>query len=215
MHLAARRARPPPARHSGLGRRLESRSFRWRSAVGANRRVGTAAEPRYACARELTWRGLEVTSLDALDRSRDDGAAALQVVLGQRLLAIFLQPGRPPDAEDVLSHPAPHPVFRVPEGKEPRLEAKWFALLVKAVLAREVVERELHVVQLGPKVHLVREAHGLAGTGLVVDDLDLAVAHVVDPVDLADDLGAVDLQPKSLLDRERAHAADELHAGDR
>src|SRR2546428_13081555 len=97
--------------------------------------------------------------LDALDRGRDHGAAALQVVLGQRLLAVLLQPGRPADAEDVLSHAAPYPALRVPERQEPGLEAEGFALLVKTVLAREEVERQLHSIHLRPDVHRVAEGH--------------------------------------------------------
>src|SRR2546426_6310248 len=205
---AARGGRRQPAQRSPPARRRASRSVGRRPAVWAHGRVRTGAETRYAGPRELPRRGLEMPRLDALDRGRDHAAAALQVVLGQRPLAVLLQPGRPADAEDVLSHAGPSPVLRVPERQEPGLEAEWFALLVKTVLAREVVERELHVIQLRPEVHLVGEAHRLARAGLVVDYLDLAVAHVVDPVDLADHLGAVDLQAKPLLDRERAHAAD-------
>src|SRR5437773_7444478 len=70
-------------------------------------------------------------------------------------------------------------------------------------------------MQLGPEVHVIREAHRLAGSGLVVDHLDLAVADIVDAVDLADHGRAIDLQTEALLNRKRAQAADELHSGDR
>jgi len=64
------------------------------------------------------------------------------------------------------------------------------------------VERELHVVQLGPKYISTRSASACQ-TGLVVDDLDLAIAYVVDPVDFADHVGAIDLQANASR-RERA-----------
>src|SRR3989442_10125889 len=98
------------------------------------------AEPRHARARELPRRWLEMPCLDSLDRRDDDGAAALEVFFGQRLLAIFLETRGPADAEDVLPHAAPDPVLRVPERKESRLKAERVALLVDAVLAGEVVE---------------------------------------------------------------------------
>src|SRR5438105_7113640 len=108
----------------------------------------TAAEARDARAGQLAWRRLEMSALDALDRLDHDAAAALQVVGGERLLAVLLQPGRVPDAEDVLAHPAPHPVLRVPEGQEPRLKCERLARVVHAVLASQVVKGELHVMQL-------------------------------------------------------------------
>src|SRR5439155_1249011 len=140
------------------------------------------------------------------------GAAALEVLGRERLFAIFLEPRGPADAEDVLPHAAPDPVLRVPQGEESGLKAKRFALLVDAVLAREVVERQLHVMQLGPEVHVIREAHRLAGSGLVVDHLYLAVADIVDAVDLAHHGRAIDLQTEALLNRKRAQSADELHS---
>ena len=125
---------------------------------------------------------------DALDRPDDHGAAALEIFVGEGLLAIFLESRRPADAEDVLPHAAPNPVLRVPEREESRLKAERVAVLIDSVLARKVVEGELHVMQVRPEVHLVGEAHRLAGAGLVIDDLDLAVADVIDTVDLAHDL---------------------------
>src|SRR6266446_3505261 len=141
------------------------------------------------------------------------GPAALEVGRLKHLLPIFLETRRAADGEDVLSHRAPDPVLRVPEGQEPRLESERLTLVVESVLAREVVERELHVVHVGAEVHLVRPPHRLARASLVVDDLDLAIADVVDSVDLADDLRPVQLQVEALLERERPEAADVLHAG--
>jgi hypothetical protein len=144
----------------------------------------------------------------------DDRAAAIQVFLGQKLLAIFLEARGPADAEDVLPHAAPHPVLRVVKREEPRSEAERLALLVEAFPARDVVEGELHVVQLRSEVRLVGVLHRLARAGLVVDDLHLAVADIVDAVDLADNLRAVELKAEPALDRNRAQPANELHARD-
>src|SRR5438067_1012369 len=108
----------------------------------------TAAKPRHACAGQLARRRLEVPALDALDRIDHDAAAALQVVGRERLLAVLLQAGRVADAEDVLAHPTPHPILRVPEGKEARLKRERLALVVHAFLAGQVVQRELHVMEL-------------------------------------------------------------------
>src|SRR5213594_3993938 len=107
-----------------------------------------APETGHARARDLPRRGLEMPGLDALNRGHHDRAAALEVLVRQRPLAIFLQTRGPADAEDVLSHPSPHPVLRVPQGKEPGLEAEWLAFVVEAVPACQVVEGELDVVQL-------------------------------------------------------------------
>src|SRR5438874_5255660 len=134
------------------------RSFRRCSTVGADRCMRTAAEPRDACARQLTRRRLEMPALDALDRIDHDAAAALQVVGRERLLAVLLQPGRVADAEDVLAHPTPHPVLWIPEGQEARLKRERLALVVHAFLAGQVVERELHVMELRAEVHVVCEA---------------------------------------------------------
>src|SRR2546422_657925 len=215
MPPAGLRARPLPALGSGWDRRPARRSLGRSPAVGADRRVRARPEPGHARARELARGGFEVPALDPLDRIHDHGPAALEVFRGQGLLAVLLQAGRAADAEDVLAHAAPDPVLRIPEGEEPRLEAKRFAFVVEAVFARQVVERQLHIVKLRAEVHLIGEAHRLAGARLVVDDLHLTIAHVVDAVDLADDLDPVELEMKPLLDRERAEASYELHARDR
>src|SRR5713101_6263089 len=155
-----------------------------------------------------------MAGLDATDRLQNDVAAALEVGRFKHLLPIFLETRRTADGKDVLSHRAPDPVLRVPERQESRLKSKRFALVVESVFACEVVEGELHVVHVGAEVHLVGPPHRLARTRLVVDDLDLAIAHIVDTVDLADDLSTVQLQMKAPLERERAQPADRLHAGD-
>src|SRR5438270_4849685 len=103
----------------------------------------TAAKPRDARARQLARRRLEMPALDSLDRIDHDTAAALQVVGSERLLAVLLQPGRVPDAEDVLAHPTPHPVLRIPQRQEARLKRERLALVVHAILAGKVVQREL------------------------------------------------------------------------
>ena len=155
-----------------------------------------------------------MTCLDAGDRSHHDVSAALEVTGLEHLLSIFLQAGRTPHREDVLAHRTPHPILRVPQRQEPRLESERLSLVVESVLAGQVVESQLDVIQLGPEVGFVRPAHRLAGAGLVVDDLDLAVANVVDAVDLAHDLGPVQLEMEAPFERKRAHAPDRLHAGD-
>src|SRR5258708_16288264 len=97
-----------------------------------------------------------MAGLDAANRLHNDVAAALEVGRVKHLLPIFLETRRAADGEDVLSHRAPDPVLRVPEGQEPRLESERLTLVVESVLAREVVARELHVVHLAAEVHLAR-----------------------------------------------------------
>ena len=171
-------------------------------------------EAGHAGAGDLAWRGLEVPGLDALDRVDHDSPASLEVFSGQRLFPILLQTRRPADGEDVLPHAAPDPVLRVPQRQETGLKSERVALVVDSVLAREVVQRQLDVVQLRTEIHLIRDPHVLARAGLVVDDLDLAVADIVDAVDLAYDLDSVQLEVESLLDGQGAQAADELHSRD-
>jgi len=130
-------------------------------------------------------------ALDAFDGAHHHGAAPLEILLRQQPLAILLQAGRLPHAEDHLTDRPPHPLLRVPEGEEARLQPKGLALVVEAEPARDVVERELDVIQLRAEIRLVGPAHGFAAAGLVVDHLDLSVADVVDAVDLADDLCTV------------------------
>src|ERR1700680_5148580 len=119
-----------------------------------------------------------MSGLDTGDRAHDDVAAALEIPCIEHLLAVLLEAGRPADSEDVLAHRAPNPILRIPERQESRLEAKRFALVVEAVLAGEVVQGKLHVVELGAEVSLVSPTHRFPRSGLVVDDLDLAVADV-------------------------------------
>src|SRR5216684_555710 len=186
-------ARPQSARGSAPS--WVRRSF-WRGpSVWADRRVRARAKARDAGTRKVAGRGLEVAAVE-------------------NLLAVLLETRGAAHREDVLAHRAPDPVLRIPEGQESRLKAERLALVVEAVLAGQVVKGELHVVKLGPEVCLVSPAHRLARARLVVDDLDLAVADVVDAVDLADDLGAVELQMEAPLERERPQAAHRLHAGD-
>src|SRR5437660_10987485 len=115
----------------------------------------TRAETRHARTGELAGRGLKVSFFDALDRPDDHGAAALEIFVGEGLLAIFLESRRPADAEDVLPHAAPNPVVRVPEREQSRLKAEGAAVLVSSVLPRPGVERELHVPQAHPEGHPV------------------------------------------------------------
>src|SRR5438132_11423749 len=79
------------------------------------------AETRHARTGELAGRGLKVSFFDALDRPDDHGAAALEIFVGEGLLAIFLESRRPDDAEDVLPHTAPNQVLRVSVSVELRL----------------------------------------------------------------------------------------------
>src|SRR5205814_3546875 len=137
-------------------------------------RVRTVGVPAHARPRQVARRRLEPARLDARDRGHDRRAAALEILIAEQSLAVLLQAGGLAHAEDDLADRAPHPFLRVPERQEPRFESKRVALVVEAEAARHVVEGELHVVQLGPEVGLVRPAHALAGAGLVVDDLDLA-----------------------------------------
>ena len=155
-----------------------------------------------------------MAALDPGDRLHDDGAAALEVLVRQHLLAVLLEPGRPADAEDVLPHVPPDPVLRVPQREKARLKTERLAVVIDAESAREVVQRQLNVRHLRPEVRFVGVLHRLARAGLVVDDLHLAVADVVDPVDLADDLDAVQLEVKSPLHVESSQAADQLQPGD-
>src|SRR5712692_7523978 len=99
-------------------------SFGWCASVRAHRGVRTTAEARDARPGKVSWRWFEVPRFDPRDCLNDDGPAALEVLRGQRFLAVLLQPGRPADAEDVLAHAAPHPVLRIPKRKESRLKAK-------------------------------------------------------------------------------------------
>src|SRR5262249_41950425 len=158
-------------------------------------------------ARKVSRRRLESSRLYARDGGHHGRAAALQVFICEQALSILLQSRGLADAEDDLADRSPHPFLRVPQRKEARLEAKRHALVVEAKPTREVVEGELHVVELRPEVGLVRPAHALAGAGLVVDDLDLAIADVVDAVDLADDLDPIELQVETLLQRDRPQPA--------
>src|SRR3977135_1581568 len=91
-------------------------------------------EPSHARAGELSGRGFEVTSLDALDRLHHDRAASVQILGRQQPLAIILETGGPTHAEDVLAHPAPYPVLRVPQGEESGLEAEGLAFFIPPVL---------------------------------------------------------------------------------
>ena len=120
------------------------------------------SESRHAGAWELPRPGFEVPGLDPLDRRHHHGAAAIEVILRQRPFAVLLQAGRPADAEYVLAHASPDPVLRIPEREKPRLEPERLPFVVETVLAGEVVQRQLHVMKLGPEVHLVCEAHRLA-----------------------------------------------------
>src|SRR5258706_5005731 len=129
-------------------------SFRRRSSIGTDRRVRAASKTGHARPRQLPRRRLEMARLDARHRVNDDRAVAVEFFCGEQRLAIFLEAGGAPDAEDVLPHPAPDPVFRVPEGKEPWLETKRLPFFVHPVLAREVVERQLDVVQLRAEICL-------------------------------------------------------------
>src|ERR1051326_8384630 len=189
-------------------------SFRGLASKRTDRRMRAAGIPAHARAREIARRGLEATCVDPSDRVHDDAAAALEVFLGQQALPVFLEAGRQADAEDDLPDRAPHPLLRVPEREEARLESERIALVIEAEAAGEVVEGELHVVELGPEVRLVSPAHALAAARLVVDHLDQPVADVVDAVDLADDLDSVELEMEALLERDRAEAPHPLHAGD-
>ena len=155
-----------------------------------------------------------MATFDPIDRVQHDVATALEIAGLQHLLAVLLEAGRPADGEDVLPHRPPDPVLRVPQRKESRLEAERFALVVEAVLACQVVKGELDVVQVLAEVRLVRPAHRLARAGLVIDDLNLAVADVVDAVDLADDVGSVELKMEAPLQRQRPQSADRLHPRD-
>src|SRR5712691_3961756 len=154
-----------------------------------------------------------MSRFDAIDRLQHDVAAALEVGRFENLLAVLLETRRAPHGEDVLAHRAPDPIFGIPERQESGSEAERLALVVETVLAGQVVERELHVIHVWTEVHLVSPPHRLARARLVIDDLDLAIADIVDAVDLAHDLGPVELQMEALLERERAQAADVLHAG--
>src|SRR2546422_1554625 len=158
----ALRAGPLPARGSGWARRPAGPSLGRSPAVGADRRVRARSEPGHARARELARGGFEMSGLDPLDRTHDHGPAALEVLRTQGFLAVLLEARRAADAEDVLAHAAPDPVLGIPEREEPRLEAKRLAFVVEAVFARQVVERQLHIVKLRAEVHLIGEAHRLA-----------------------------------------------------
>src|SRR5487761_175052 len=193
---------------------LESASFWGRAPVRADGGVRAAAEAGHTGAGELARPGLEMAALDSRNRMHDHSAAALEILWCQHLLAILLEPRGLPDAEDVLSHVSPDPILRVPERQKSRLKPQRFALVVNPVPACEVIEGELHVRHLRAEVLLVCVFHRLARTRLVVDDLDLAVAHVIDPVDLADDLHAIELEVESPLDVERSQAPDHLQARD-
>src|SRR5260370_37279819 len=87
------------------------------------------AESRHARARDLPRRGLEVAGFDPLDRVDDDGAPAVQVIDGERLLAVLLQTGGPADAEDLPPHTFPPPILRTPQREEAPLEDHPGALL--------------------------------------------------------------------------------------
>src|SRR4030088_1284914 len=116
--------------------------------------MGTAAEAGHTRARELSGCGLEMTGLDALDRLHDDRAAAIQVFLRPKLLAIFLEARGPAAAADVLPHAAQHPVLRVVKREVPRSEAERLALLVARCPPRDGVEGVPQVVQLRSEVRL-------------------------------------------------------------
>src|SRR4029077_713848 len=92
-------------------------------------------------------------------------------------------------------------------------ESERLTFVVESVLTGKVVEGELDVVHVRAEVHLVGPPHRLTGSRLVVDDLDLAIADIIDAIDLAHDLCPVELQMETLLERERAEAADVLHPG--
>src|SRR3977135_728189 len=215
MRRLGRHELPPPARGS-VGSTWEDgwRSFGWRASIRTHRGVRAAAEPSDAGPSGLTRRGLEVASLEALDRVDDRGAAAVEILGGQELLAILLETRGPADAEDDLPHVAPDPFLRVPEREELWREPTCLAFLVHTFPTSHVVEGELHVIQLRPKVGLVGVLHRFPRSGLVVHDLDLAVADVVDAVDLADELRTLELQAEPDLRVDGAQAADLLHAGD-
>src|SRR5712692_10804203 len=114
-----------------------------------------------ACAGEVARRGFEMPSLDARDRIDDDRAAAFEVVAAQGLLAVLLEAGRLPDAEDHLANRAPHPLLRVPDRKESRLESERMTIVVEPEAAGKVVEGELDVVQLRAEVGVVGIPHRL------------------------------------------------------
>src|ERR1700682_2177746 len=155
MRPEALRGRRPPARDSARSCcEVASRSFGRRSSIWTHRGVRTAAEPCDARSGALPGRGLEMAPLNAPDGLHDDGAAAVEVLGRQQLLAVLLQARGAPDAEDDLAHVAPDPFLRVPKRQEPRLESKRFAFLVDTVLAGEVIERQLDVVQLRSEIRL-------------------------------------------------------------
>src|SRR5258708_3507408 len=209
LHALQRPARGSARSCSGGG----SRSFPWSTSVRAHRGGGAAAKATAPGPGELPRRRLEVTRLDAPDRIDHDGPAAVEVLTREQPLAIVLESGGVANAEDDLPHIAPDPFLRVPQRQEPRLEAERLALLVESLFAGDVVKSELHVVELRPEVRFVGVFHGLARAGLVVDHLDLAIADVVDSVDLSDDVGPIQLQPEATLGRKRPQAPDLLQAG--
>src|SRR6266852_8943402 len=122
-------------------------SFGWCAAIGPHGGVRAAAKARHTRAGEVSRRGFEMTGFDARYRLNDDGPAAVQVLGGQRLLAVLLEPSRPADAEDVLTHAAPNPVLRIPERKKPGLESERAPLIVDPRATREVVQGQLNVVE--------------------------------------------------------------------
>src|SRR5712692_4098301 len=202
---------------SGLnGTRL--RPVRWQRSFGrspakrADRRMWAVREATDACAGEVARRGFEVPSLDARDRIDDDRAAAFEVVAAQGLLAVLLEASRLPDAEDHLANRAPDPLLRVPDRKEPRLESERMSVVVETEAASKVVEGELNVVQRRPEVGLIGIPHRLTSSGLVVDDLDLAVTDIVDAVDFPDDLRSVQLEMEAAFQSQRAQPSNALQA---
>ena len=80
------------------------------------------------------------------------------------------------------------PVLRIPDGEKPWLQPQWLTLLVDALETGQVIDGELHVVQLLAKVGTVVTVRGVTVPGLVVDNLARALAGVVDAVDLSVDL---------------------------
>src|SRR5437660_183449 len=77
----------------------------------------------------------------------------------------------------------------------------------------QVVHQQLDVVGLSAEVLVVSALGRLPPAGLVVHDLAGPLPGVVDPVDLAVDLGPVQPERELPLDHQRAQPPDRLRAG--
>src|SRR5207244_13425880 len=105
----------PPTACRGRSDLQFAQSFGWLSPIRTDGGVRAARETAHTGARKVTRRRLEPAGLDACDRLHDHSAAALQVIVGQQPLAVLLETGRLPDAEDHLADRTPDPLLRVPE----------------------------------------------------------------------------------------------------